>query len=200
MRARYARVAFWASKGDAGLSICGRACTSMFAVGAREGTACPKATVGRNPSMRTSVVSAARNGAKTGSPIDQARLTLRWKPSSSHDKMRVREASVGAMEMQAMSAAETRYIDRPDGARIAYVIRNGASPAVMWLGGFNSAMDGNKARALDAWAVREGRAFVLFDYFGHGASTGRFREGTVSRWRDDAVAVLDELTFGPQIL
>lgn len=99
-----------------------------------------------------------------------------------------------------MSAAETRYLERPDGARLAYIAREGALPGVVWLGGFNSAMDGNKARTLDAWAVREGRALVRFDYFGHGQSTGRFRDGTVSRWRDDALAVLDHLTSGPQIL
>jgi pimeloyl-ACP methyl ester carboxylesterase len=99
-----------------------------------------------------------------------------------------------------MSDSETKFLDGRDGSRIAYVVREGASPGVVWLGGFNSAMDGNKARALDAWAVREGRAFARFDYFGHGRSTGRFRDGTVSRWRDDALTVLDELTAGPQIL
>lgn len=99
-----------------------------------------------------------------------------------------------------MPSADTRYLDQSDGARIAYVAREGTSPGVMWLGGFNSAMDGNKARALDAWAARKERAFVRFDYFGHGQSTGRFRDGTVSRWRDDAVAVIDHVTKGPQIL
>ncbi len=99
-----------------------------------------------------------------------------------------------------MSADETRSLDRPDGARVAYIVRKGKGPGIVWLGGFNSAMDGNKARALDAWSVREARAFVRFDYFGHGKSSGRFRDGTVSRWRDDALAVLDRLTAGPQIL
>jgi pimeloyl-ACP methyl ester carboxylesterase len=99
-----------------------------------------------------------------------------------------------------MSTEDTRYLDRPDGARVAYIVREGKSPGVVWLGGFNAAMDGNKARALDAWAVREGRALVRFDYFGHGQSTGQFRNGTVSRWRDDALAILDRLTAGPQVL
>jgi len=99
-----------------------------------------------------------------------------------------------------MSEGETKFLDGPDGSRIAYAVREGASPGVVWLGGFNSAMDGNKARALDAWAVRERRAFARFDYFGHGESTGRFRDGTVSRWRDGALAVLDQSTTGPQVL
>ena len=99
-----------------------------------------------------------------------------------------------------MTVRGIQFLDRPDGERIAYSAREGAAPGVVWLGGFNSAMDGNKARALDAWAARVGRAFVRFDYFGHGKSSGRFRDGTVSRWRDDALAVFDRLTSGPQIL
>jgi pimeloyl-ACP methyl ester carboxylesterase len=86
------------------------------------------------------------------------------------------------------------------GERIAFMRRRGTSPGVVWLGGFKSVMDGNKACAIDAWAAREGHAFVRFDYFGHGRSSGRFQDGTVTRWRDDALAVLDALTEGPQIL
>lgn len=86
------------------------------------------------------------------------------------------------------------------GTRIAYAARPGRAPGVVWLGGFKSTMDGNKARALDAWAARDGRAFVRFDYFGHGRSGGDFRSGTITRWRDDGLTVLDALTEGPQIL
>lgn len=70
----------------------------------------------------------------------------------------------------------------------------------MWLGGFHSDMEGGKALAVDAAAQAAGRAFVRFDYFGHGQSEGAFAAGTVSTWRDDALAVIDDLTDGPQIL
>lgn len=92
------------------------------------------------------------------------------------------------------------YLPRPDGARVAYRKQAGRGPGLMWLGGFNSDMNGTKAQALAAFAAREGRACVAFDYFGHGASSGEFKDGTISRWRDDAVAVLDEVTAGPQVL
>lgn len=91
-------------------------------------------------------------------------------------------------------------LPREDGERIAYTMRDGVSPGVVWLGGFKSDMSGTKAQALDAWAATSGHAFVRFDYFGHGQSSGEFRQGTVTRWRDDALAVLDRLTHGPQIL
>ena len=73
-------------------------------------------------------------------------------------------------------------------------------PGLVFLGGFMSDMSGTKALALEAYARARGRDFLRFDYRGHGASSGRFEEGTVGAWADDAVAVLDELTAGPQIL
>ena len=89
---------------------------------------------------------------------------------------------------------------RDDGASIAYRRHSGCGPGILWLGGFHSDMTGTKAQALSQWAEQNERAFLRFDYFGHGASSGDFRDGTISRWRDDAVAVLDALTEGPQVL
>ncbi|WP_252181363.1 carboxylesterase [Azospirillum sp. B4] len=61
-------------------------------------------------------------------------------------------------------------------------------------------MTGSKATALEAYAQSRGHAFVRFDYQGHGASSGAFRDGTIGTWADDAVAILDQVTEGPQIL
>ena len=75
-----------------------------------------------------------------------------------------------------------------------------AAPGLMFLGGFMSDMSGTKAVALEAYARRAGRDLLRFDYRGHGASSGRFEDGTVGLWAADAVAALDALTEGPQIL
>ena len=83
---------------------------------------------------------------------------------------------------------------------IAYRRVEGAGPGVMFLGGFMSDMTGTKATALEAYCRRAGRAFVRFDYSGHGESGGAFRDGTIGAWRDDALAVLDEVGRGPQVL
>ena len=99
-----------------------------------------------------------------------------------------------------MTDPERGTIFRTDGESIAYLKRSGSVPGIIWLGGFKSEMTATKATALDAWAARHDLAYVRFDYFGHGRSSGTFRKGTVTRWRDDALAVLDELTSGPQIL
>jgi pimeloyl-ACP methyl ester carboxylesterase len=61
-------------------------------------------------------------------------------------------------------------------------------------------MTGSKASAVEELAERRGHASVRFDYFGHGASSGAFRDGRIGRWREDALAVVDELSDGPQVL
>jgi pimeloyl-ACP methyl ester carboxylesterase len=92
------------------------------------------------------------------------------------------------------------FLERPDGERLAWRRVAGAGPAVVWLGGFRSDMAGTKAQALADWALAKGRAYVRFDYFAHGESTGDFARGTITRWREDALAVLDELVEGPAVL
>lgn len=87
-----------------------------------------------------------------------------------------------------------------DGADLAWRAIRGAGPTVVWLGGFRSDMAGTKAQGLADRARIEGRAFLRFDYFGHGESGGDFTRGTITRWRADALAVIDQLTEGPLVL
>jgi len=94
----------------------------------------------------------------------------------------------------------TGRLDRGDGIRLAWRRVAGSSPGVVFLGGFNSDMTGSKAADLAAWCAARGQAFLRFDYSGHGASEGRFEDGTIGRWIADAEAVLDALAGGPQIL
>jgi alpha-beta hydrolase superfamily lysophospholipase len=83
---------------------------------------------------------------------------------------------------------------------IAVLRREGAAPGLFWLGGFRSDMNGTKATAVDAFASADGLAAVRFDYSGHGVSGGRFEGGTIGRWLEEARAVFDRFTEGPQIL
>ncbi|MDO9709122.1 alpha/beta hydrolase [Paracraurococcus sp. LOR1-02] len=83
---------------------------------------------------------------------------------------------------------------------LAWRRRAGRGPGVVFLGGFNSDMTGSKAEDLSAFCAARGQAFLRFDYSGHGASGGRFVEGTIGRWAADAEAVLDALAAGPQVL
>lgn len=92
------------------------------------------------------------------------------------------------------------WLETPQGRRIAHVRLPGRGPGVVFLGGFRSDMTGTKALALEAWARAAGRAFVRFDYSGHGRSSGAFEAGCIGDWAEDAAAVLAALTEGPQVL
>jgi len=92
------------------------------------------------------------------------------------------------------------YLDRPGLPRLAYELREGAGPTIVFLPGYGSDMTGSKATALDAWAEAEGRALLRFDYRGCGQSEGAFADATLEDWRDDALDAIDHLTQGPLIL
>src|SRR6056297_3135795 len=87
------------------------------------------------------------------------------------------------------------------GARsLAYSQTPGEGPGVVFLGGFRSDKEGTKAIYLEDWARRHNRAFLRFDYSGHGQSSGDFEEGSIGDWFEDAVAIIEALTEGPQVL
>jgi pimeloyl-ACP methyl ester carboxylesterase len=94
----------------------------------------------------------------------------------------------------------TGSLERGDGERLAWRAVEGRGPTVVWLGGFRSDMAGTKAQALAEWAEASGQSYLRFDYFGHGESSGDFAEGTITRWRRDALAVLDAFAPGPAVL
>ena len=75
-----------------------------------------------------------------------------------------------------------------------------SEPGIVWLGGFKSDMDSTKAAALDAHCERTGRGFLRFDYSGHGLSGGDFALGTISRWLEEARALIDRESEGPQMI
>ncbi len=91
-------------------------------------------------------------------------------------------------------------VDRGDGVSIAYAHLAGAEPTVVFLPGFRSDMSGQKATDLAAFCAATGRAMLRFDYSGHGASGGRFEDGTIGRWADDALAAIDAVTTGRLLL
>jgi pimeloyl-ACP methyl ester carboxylesterase len=95
------------------------------------------------------------------------------------------------------------FLDVGSGAQtraIAVRARDGDAPGLFWLGGFKSDMKGTKAEALARFAAEKGRAFVRFDYSGHGESGGDFADGSIGRWLEDSVAVFSAFCRGPQIV
>ena len=93
---------------------------------------------------------------------------------------------------------EIERLTRPDGETLALKRVRGSGPTVLWIGGFRSDMEGTKALALDAAARERGWSFIRYDHFAHGASSGEWRQATIGRWREDAIALVDSLE-GPVI-
>ncbi|WP_289080819.1 alpha/beta hydrolase [uncultured Sulfitobacter sp.] len=89
------------------------------------------------------------------------------------------------------------YLETPQGRRLAYHKTEGTGPCVVFLGGLKSDMMGTKAVFLEDWAKREGRAFLRFDYSGHGESSGAFTDGCIGDWAEDTLAAVEALTDGP---
>ena len=92
------------------------------------------------------------------------------------------------------------FLEQDDGPRLAYRKREGRGPTLVFLAGYASDMEGTKAAALDAFAAERGIGMLRFDYSGTGSSEGRFEDGTLARWTDEATAMLDSLTERPAVL
>ena len=95
--------------------------------------------------------------------------------------------------------ASLRHLD-DQGREIAYRLRTGVSPTLVFLPGYASDMEGAKALALDAFAERRGLGMLRFDYSGTGSSGGQFEDGTLALWLEESLSALDTLTEGPLIL
>lgn len=100
---------------------------------------------------------------------------------------------------------EISHLPQPAGYSIAYHHNPGSSdpgpkPGILFCGGFRSDMTGTKAIALEQAASRAGRGFTRFDYFAHGATGGDFAQGSIGRWLEDTLAIIDAVAQGPQIL
>ncbi len=103
-----------------------------------------------------------------------------------------------------MNPSEPQFLSVGEGAatrEIAFRRRLGAGrPGLIWLGGFKSDMESSKALALDEFCASQGRAFLRFDYSGHGRSGGLFEAGAIGRWLEESLAILRAQSEGPQIL
>jgi pimeloyl-ACP methyl ester carboxylesterase len=94
---------------------------------------------------------------------------------------------------------EIEYLE-VGGRSIAYRLRHGNVPTIVFLPGYASDMEGTKAVALDAFAEERGFSMLRLDYSGTGSSAGRFEDGTLALWLEECLAAVDRLIEGPLIL
>jgi pimeloyl-ACP methyl ester carboxylesterase len=96
--------------------------------------------------------------------------------------------------------SETGFHELPDGSRLAFRFTAGSGPTLVFLPGYMSDMAGSKATAVFDWAAARGRACLLLDYSGCGQSSGEFADGTLTRWRDEVLALVEAQCPGPVVL
>jgi pimeloyl-ACP methyl ester carboxylesterase len=97
-------------------------------------------------------------------------------------------------------AEETGRLVRADGVELAWKRVFGRGPTILFLPGFRSDMEGSKALYLAELAAARGQAMLRLDYSGHGVSGGRFEDGTIGLWTEDALQVIDAVSEGPLLL
>jgi pimeloyl-ACP methyl ester carboxylesterase len=103
------------------------------------------------------------------------------------------------MTRMSLSTPDHSLLTRSDGETLAFKAVEGTGPSVVWIGGFRSDMEGTKALALDEAARQRGWAYRRYDHFAHGQSSGDWKAATIGRWRDDALAMIDDIA-GPVVL
>jgi pimeloyl-ACP methyl ester carboxylesterase len=95
-----------------------------------------------------------------------------------------------------------QYLTLNNGKKLAYRLREGSKtlPTLVFLGGYRSDMTGTKATFLDNLCAEKGYSLLRFDYTGHGASDGDFRDGCIGDWTSDTLAIIDATIKGDMIL
>jgi pimeloyl-ACP methyl ester carboxylesterase len=93
-----------------------------------------------------------------------------------------------------------QHLDLGADRRLAFRHAAGTAPTVVFLSGLRSDMGGNKAVWLETHCRARGQAYLRLDYRGHGMSSGRFADGSIGQWADDALAVIDHATAGDLVL
>ena len=104
------------------------------------------------------------------------------------------------MDLALADMIDIQHLETGSGHRLAYRHRSGNGPTIIFLPGYMSDMEGGKATAVDAWAEAQGRAMLRFDYAGCGKSEGDFGAQSLAGWRDDVIAMIDQVARGPVVL
>jgi pimeloyl-ACP methyl ester carboxylesterase len=95
--------------------------------------------------------------------------------------------------MTSVDTTALQFFQPDTGLKIAYRHTSGDGPLIIFLPGYMSDMAGGKATAVFDWAVAHNRSCLLLDYSGCGQSDGAFKDGTLSKWRGEVLALIDHV-------
>ena len=67
------------------------------------------------------------------------------------------------------------------------------NPYIVFLPGFMSDIEGKKPKSFQSFANKNKIGFLAIEYSGHGKSSGKFIEGNISLWTDDAKRLIKKV-------
>ena len=86
-----------------------------------------------------------------------------------------------------MHYKRSKYFTTLSKRKIKYLfIKKNSQITVVFFHGFMSDMIGAKPTAIQKFCRKQKLNFLKFEYSGHGKSTGKFIEGNITRWTNDA--------------
>ena len=94
-----------------------------------------------------------------------------------------------------MSYKRSKYFLTPRNRKINYLLINKKSQiTVVFFHGFMSDMIGKKPIAIENFCKKQKINFLKFEYSGHGKSSGKFTDGNISKWTNDAKSLIRSKT------
>ena len=86
-----------------------------------------------------------------------------------------------------MSYKRSKYFTTSRKKKIKYLfIKKNSQITVVFFHGFMSDMIGEKPTAIQRFCKNQKLNFLKFEYSGHGKSTGKFIQGNISKWTNEA--------------
>ena len=94
-----------------------------------------------------------------------------------------------------MNYKRSKYFLTPRNRKINYLLINKKSQiTVVFFHGFMSDMTGKKPIAVQNFCKKQKLNFLKFEYSGHGKSSGKFTNGNISKWTNDAKSLIRSKT------
>ena len=100
-----------------------------------------------------------------------------------------------------MNYKRSKYFSTLNKRKIKYLFLNKKSQiTVVFFHGLMSNMVGEKPNAIQKFCLREKIGFIKFEYSGHGRSSGKFTDGNISKWTNDARQLINAKAKGKKKL
>ena len=87
--------------------------------------------------------------------------------------------------------AKFKFVEISKNKKIRYLFNNISTDIyVVFLHGFKSDLEGDKPKSLYKFCKKNKIGFLALEYSGHGKSYGKFEEGTITSWTQDAKKII----------